>query len=87
MTSVACPRKSRAYSRHVSVGVFESAWLTGKKSSVGLRITWYVQFSADHTIRRRTAPTRIRTAGGAASSARNARWPDCKTGRTDASQS
>src|SRR5947207_15175817 len=37
ITAVACARKIDSYSRHVSGGVFESAPLIGKNSSVGLR--------------------------------------------------
>src|SRR5215475_12402584 len=40
MIAVECARKSGSYERHVSDGVFESAPLTGKYSSVGLRSTW-----------------------------------------------
>ena len=39
MIAVECSRKSGPYCRHVSGGVFDSEPLTGKKSSVGLRIT------------------------------------------------
>src|SRR4029453_16597369 len=35
MTAVECAKKSDSYERHVSGGVFESAPLTGKNSSVG----------------------------------------------------
>jgi len=38
MTAVACARNSGSYSPHVSVGVLKSAPLTGKNSSVGLRM-------------------------------------------------
>src|SRR5437879_13882961 len=60
MTAVECSRKSRPYRRQVSGGVFASAPLTGKNNSVGLRITWYPQFTADHSARMRTAPTKMR---------------------------
>src|SRR5438093_12655329 len=39
MTGVECSRKSGAYCRQVSGGVFDSTPLTGKNSSVGLRTT------------------------------------------------
>ena len=45
MMAVECRRKSGPYCRHVSGGALVSAPLTGKNSSVGLRITWYAQFS------------------------------------------
>src|SRR5881396_3672291 len=73
MTAVECSRKSRPYRRQVSGGVFASAPLTGKNNSVGLRITWYPQFTADHSARMRTAPTRIRILSGAARIARSIR--------------
>ena len=40
MTAVEWPRKIGSYCRHVSGGVLESAPLTGKNSSAGLRMTW-----------------------------------------------
>src|SRR5258706_15412709 len=46
MTAVECSRKIGAYERQVSAGVLESAPLTGKNSSVGLRITCTTQFNA-----------------------------------------
>src|SRR5207244_11883233 len=73
MTAVACSRKSGSYFRQVSGGVFPSAALTGKKSSVGLRITWYPQFTADQTARMTTTPATTRIAGGAARIAETAR--------------
>src|SRR5439155_3949237 len=84
MTAVECSRKSGPNSRQVSGGAFVSALLSGKKSSVGLRVTWYPQFAADHTARTTTAPTRIRIAGGAASIAWSARRPDGERGQADA---
>src|SRR5258707_13211592 len=84
MTTVECRRKSGPYWRHVSGGALASAPLTGKKSSVGLRTTWYSQFAADHTARTATAPTRIRIASGAASSATRARRPERVMRQTDA---
>src|SRR5258705_12239208 len=45
MMAVEWTRKSTSYERHVSGGVLNSRPLTGKNSSVGLRITWYVQFT------------------------------------------
>src|ERR1700682_5899734 len=84
MTTVECRRKSGPYCRHVSGGALASTPLTGKKSAVGLRTTWYSQFTADHTARTATAPTRIRIASGAATSAMRARRPDRMTRQTDA---
>src|SRR5258708_35978285 len=84
MTTVECRRKSGPYCRHVSGGALASTPLTGKKSSVGLRTTWYSQFAADHTARTATAPTRIRIASGAASSATRARRPERVMRQTDA---
>src|SRR6266481_3974471 len=40
-TAVECSRKIASYRRQVSGGALASAPLTGKKSSAGLRITWY----------------------------------------------
>jgi hypothetical protein len=37
------------YSCRVSVGVLLSVPLTGKNNSVGLRITWYDQFTVTHS--------------------------------------
>src|SRR2546429_6603412 len=84
MTAVACSRKSGSYFRQVSGGVFPCAALTGKKSSVGLRITWYPQFTADQTPRMTTTPTTTRIAGGAARIAERARRLHRASGRTDA---
>src|SRR2546423_7592795 len=60
--------------------------LTGKKSSVGLRITWYPQFTTDQTARMTTTPTTTRIAGGAARIAESARRPHRASGGTDAIQ-
>src|SRR5687767_15049301 len=76
ITAVACSRKSGAYCRHVSAGGLESAPPMGKNSSVGLRITWYVQFIADHSARTAIVSTTMRIARGAASSARKSRRAD-----------
>src|SRR5512145_3452333 len=57
MTAVACLRNSRSYRCQVAGGVFESDPLTGKKSSVGLRITWYVQLTAAQTVNTMKAAT------------------------------
>src|SRR2546426_6185106 len=84
MTAVACSRKSGSYFRQVSGGVFPSAALTGKNSSVGLRITWYPQFTADQTARMTITPTTTRIAGGAARIAERARRLHRASGRTDA---
>src|SRR3989449_8276724 len=84
MTAVACSRKSGSYFRQVSGGVFPSAALTGKKSSVGLRITWYPQFTPDQTARMTTTPATTRIAGGAARIAETARRLHRASGRTDA---
>src|SRR3989442_15553247 len=86
MTAVACSRKSGPYFRQVSGGVFASAPLTGKNSSVGLRITWYPQFTADQIARMTTTPTTTRIAGGAARIAERARRLHRESGRTDALQ-
>ena len=86
ITAVECPRKSDPYRRHVSGGVFESARLTGKNSSVGLRSTWYVQLTADHTNRITTAITRTRSASGMANSIHHARRPNRKNDRKDANR-
>src|SRR2546427_10266713 len=84
MTAVACSRKSGSYFCQVSGGVFPSAALTGKNSSVGLRITWYPQFTTDQTARMTTTPTTTRIAGGAARIAESARRPHRASGGTDA---
>ena len=81
MTAVECLVKSGPYSRHVSDGVLESAPLTGKNSSVGLRMTWYTQLAVDQTARTTNALTTRRTANGAAHSARNARRRDLARSR------
>ncbi|HET6369620.1 MAG TPA: hypothetical protein VFG95_00390 [Nitrospiria bacterium] len=73
MTTVECCRKIGPYSRHVSEGVFASAPLTGKKSSAGLRTTWYVQLAADQRMNATDATTTKRTHSGAASIVRSAR--------------
>src|SRR6266545_6658672 len=86
MTAVECPRKSDPYWRQVSGGVFQSAPLTGKNSSVGLRSTWYVQLTADHTNRITTASTRTRSASGRANSTHHARRPNRKNDRKDANR-
>src|SRR3989449_5621346 len=86
MTAVECPRKSDPYWRQVSGGVFESAPLTGKNSSVGLRSTWYVQLTADHTNRITTAITRMRSASGIANSTHHARRPNRKNDCKDANR-
>src|SRR5262245_7164817 len=75
MVAVECARKSASYERHVSGGVFESAPLTGKNSSVGLRTTWYVQFTTDQRASRTIAITTTRSASGNAMSTRNALCP------------
>src|SRR5262249_36963190 len=62
MIAVECARKSVSYERHVSGGVFDSAPLTGKNSSVGLRTTWYVQFTADQSTSKTIAITTARSA-------------------------
>src|SRR5439155_22762113 len=62
MPTVQCRRKSGPYCRHVSGGALASAPLTGKKSAVGWRTTWYSQFTAGHTGTTATAPTRDRIA-------------------------
>src|SRR3990170_612692 len=73
MTAVECSLKSGPYVRHVSDGLLMSASLTGKNSSVGLRIAWYPQLTADHATTMTNAPTRIRIGSGARRSARSAR--------------
>jgi len=54
-------------------GALVSVPLTGKNSSLGLRITWYVQLTADQTITSTSANTTRRTASGPASKSRPAR--------------
>ena len=76
ITTVACSRKSGAYCRHVSAGGVESVPLMGKNSSVGLRITWYTQFIADHSTITVIVSTTMRIARGAACSARTRRRAD-----------
>src|SRR5512134_109717 len=76
MTAVECSWKSGPYRRQVSPGGLAREPLTGKNSSVGLRITWTIQFTADKAARRRAAPTTMRIATGRASSARSARRAD-----------
>ena len=73
MTAVECRRNSAPYCRQVSGGVFTSTSLTGKNSSVGLRRTWYTEFTINHTTRMTAVPTRRRTASGAARSASSGR--------------
>ena len=46
MAGVAKRRNAGAYSRQVSCGDLASTPLTGKKSSVGLRTTWYTPLMA-----------------------------------------
>src|SRR5438128_3242259 len=72
MMAVECSRKSGSYCRQVSAGVLASTPLTGKNSSLGLRISWYVQFTTDHRATTATAATTRRMASGAASMARRA---------------
>ena len=79
MVAVECSRKSGPYCRQVSAGGLFSAPLTGKNSSVGLRTTWYIQFTADHRATTTSAPIRIRSVSGAASQARR---PDRTSRRT-----
>src|SRR5438876_6116224 len=86
MTAVACSRKSGSYFCQVSGGVFPSAALTTKNSSVGVRITWYPQCTADQTARMTTTPTTTRIAGGAARIVESARRPHRASGGTDAIQ-
>lgn len=83
MTAVECARNSGPYSRQVSGGVLESAPLTGKNISVGLRITWTVQFAADQSARMISAAASMRIAGGAASAVRSARRPDRRSARNN----
>src|SRR5688572_27277850 len=73
MTAVECAMKSGPYRRHVSCGGFERLPLTGKNSSVGLRITWYIQFTPAHKSTTAAPATSSRTASGAARNAMSAR--------------
>ena len=52
---------------------FKSEPLTGKNTSVGLRATCTIQFTAAQTVTSRTVPTTIRMANGATRKARSAR--------------
>src|SRR5438093_12091417 len=50
MTSVARARNSGPYWRHVSRGVLVNEPITGKNSSVGLRMTISDKFTADNAV-------------------------------------
>src|SRR5207249_10230414 len=50
MTAVEWPPKIGSYCRHVSGGVLESAPLTGKNSSAGVRMTWEPQLAANQSV-------------------------------------
>src|SRR5580704_2042197 len=73
MTAVECLTKSGPYCRQVSAGVFTSEPLTEKNTSVGLRATCTIQFTAAQTATSRTVPTTIRTGIVATRKARTAR--------------
>src|ERR1700722_5257410 len=70
MTLVEYRRNNGAYWRQGSDGVLLRVPLTGKNSSDGLRITWYIQFRANH---RRTAAARTSNACRPVGAPRNAR--------------
>src|SRR4030095_6193651 len=57
MTEVEYRRNSSPYCPQVSGGALVRTPLTGKNSSVGLRITWYAQFTASHSATAAPAPT------------------------------
>jgi hypothetical protein len=65
-------RNRGAYCRQVSVGVLLSVPLTGKKSSEGLRTTWYTQLTANHRTVAITRTISICSSTGARLNARNA---------------
>ena len=73
MTAVECLAKSGPYCRQVCAGGLTSEPLTGKNTSVGLRATCTIQFTAAQTATSRTVPTTIRMAKGATRRARSAR--------------
>ena len=73
MTAVECSSKSGPYCRQVCAGALASEPLTATNTSVGLRTTCTIQFTAAQTITSRTVPTIIWTANGATRKARNAR--------------
>ena len=73
ITAVECAAKRGPYWRQVWAGVLKSEPLTGKNTSVGLRATCTIQFSAAQIVTSRTIPMTIRMANGAIRSARSAR--------------
>src|ERR1700736_6231572 len=73
MTAVECLAKSGPYCRQVCAGAFTSEPLTGKNTSVGLRATCTIQFTAAQTATTRTVARTIRTAKGATRKAKSAR--------------
>src|SRR5262245_52189690 len=73
MTAVECLSKSGPYRRQVSAGALASEPLTGKNTSVGLRATCTIQFTAAQMATTRTVATMIRTVSGARRSATSAR--------------
>ena len=75
MTAVECSSKSGPYCRHVCAGTLASEPLIATNTSVGLRTTCTIEFTAAQTITSKTVPTIIRTANGATRMARNARRP------------
>src|SRR5580704_15055600 len=73
MTAVEYLAKSGPYCRQVCAGALTSEPLTGKNTSVGLRATCTIQFTAAQTATSRTVPTTIRTANVATGKASTAR--------------
>ena len=66
-------KRFQKVARQVSAGALTSEPLTGKNTSVGLRATCTIQFTAAQTAISRTVPTTIRTANVATRKARTAR--------------
>jgi hypothetical protein len=73
MIAVECSSKSGPYRRQVCAGTLASEPLTATNTSVGLRTTCTIQFTAAQAITSRTIPTIIWTANGVTRMARNAR--------------
>src|SRR5882672_4081440 len=79
ITGVEWLRKSGPYSRQVAVGVFTSAWPTGKNIPAGLRQVCTTQFAAAQTI---AAAARMTTTRAVTGAVRNIRSACCILGRS-----
>src|SRR4051794_13258114 len=76
MIAVECVTKSGRYWRQVCAGVFTNEPLTGKNTSVGLRASCTIAFTAAQVATRRTVPRTIRLANVADCKVRRARRAD-----------